>query len=56
MTLSLKSLILIAALAPLTLLSSCVIKQTTTREGAVVDEKYIIKRPVKNFIENVEVE
>jgi len=35
----------------------CVYKQTTTNsQGAVTDEKYIIKRPVKNFIKNVEVE
>jgi hypothetical protein len=35
----------------------CVYKQTTTdHRGVVTDEKYIIKRPVKEFIENVEIE
>ncbi len=37
-------------------LSGCVVKRTTTDEKGRTDEKYIIKRPVKNFIENVEVE
>jgi hypothetical protein len=37
-------------------LTSCITKQVTTSNGAVVDEKYIIKRPVKKFIETVEFE
>jgi hypothetical protein len=38
-------------------LSGCVMKQTTRdSQGRITDEKYIIKRPVKNFIQNVEVE
>ena len=37
--------------------SSCVIKQTRTdSDGSVVDEKYIVKRPLKKFIKNVEFE
>jgi len=37
--------------------SGCVTKQTTTNsQGVVTDEKYIIKRPVKKFINNVEFE
>jgi hypothetical protein len=37
-------------------LTSCVTKQTTRRGNQVVDEKYIIHRPVKKFIENAEFE
>ncbi len=38
-------------------LCGCVTQQTTyDRQGNVTDEKYIIHRPIKNFIENVEVE
>ena len=38
-------------------LSGCVTKQTKTdSRGIIREEKYIIKRPVKNFIENVEFE
>lgn len=48
--------ILILALATM-ILSGCVMKQSKVdSRGRVTDEKYIIKRPVKNFIENVEVE
>lgn len=45
--------LLIGATLPL---ASCVTKQTTRRAGVVVDEKYVVKRPVKKFIETVEVE
>jgi len=35
----------------------CVTKRTVyDQNGVITDEKYIIKRPVKNFIQNVEVE
>lgn len=38
-------------------LSGCIMKQTTRdSRGVITDEKYIIKRPIKNFVENVEVE
>lgn len=46
-------LLILGAAVPLT---SCVTKQTTTRGGVVVDEKYVVKRPVKKFIDTVEVE
>jgi hypothetical protein len=36
--------------------SGCVTKRTTTQRGQVVDEKYVVKRPVKNALENLEVE
>ena len=36
--------------------TSCVTKQTTTVNGQFVEERYVIKRPVKNFIQNVEVQ
>jgi hypothetical protein len=39
------------------LLSGCLVKQTTTdHRGLVTDEKYIIKRPLKEAIKNMEVE
>ena len=47
--------IIIAALIGL-VTSGCVVKQTTTDPKGNTDEKYIIKRPVKKFIENVEME
>ena len=51
-----KLLLLLSALAALSL-SGCVMKQTTRdSRGVIQEEKYIIKRPVKNFIKNVEVE
>jgi hypothetical protein len=35
----------------------CVTKRTTyDQNGVITDEKYIIKRPIKDFIQNVEVE
>ncbi|MFC4992558.1 hypothetical protein [Rubritalea tangerina] len=37
-------------------LASCVTKQTTRKGDVVVDEKYVVKRPVKKFFETVEVE
>jgi hypothetical protein len=37
--------------------SGCLMKQTTRNsQGIITDEKYIIKRPVKNVIKNLEVE
>ena len=37
--------------------TSCVTKRTVTDDrGVVVDESYVIHRPVKKFVENVEVE
>ncbi|NWK55900.1 hypothetical protein HW115_09775 [Verrucomicrobiaceae bacterium N1E253] len=57
MTAFFKFCLLIVTVTPFCLTtSSCVVKQTTTRDGAVVDEKYIIKRPVKKFIQNAEFE
>jgi hypothetical protein len=35
----------------------CVTRKTTRdSEGIVTEDKYIIKRPIKNFIKNVEME
>ena len=35
----------------------CVTKQTTyDRSGAIEEEKYVIKRPLKKFVETVEFE
>ena len=37
--------------------TSCITKRTVTDDqGVVVDESYVIHRPVKEFVENVEVE
>ena len=37
--------------------SGCLMKQTTRdSRGVITEEKYIIKRPVKNVIKNLEVE
>lgn len=36
--------------------SSCLVKETTSVDGRVVDEKYIVKRPVKKVIQNLEFE
>lgn len=52
---SYKPLVLLTFLFAL-LSSSCITKQTTTSDGAVVDEKYIVKRPLKKFIQTVEFE
>ena len=38
-------------------LSGCIMRETTTdSRGVVTDDKYIIKRPVKDFVEKVEFE
>jgi hypothetical protein len=37
-------------------LTGCIMKRTVTDEKGVTKEKYIIKRPVKEFIKNVESE
>ena len=38
-------------------MTGCLVKRTTTNSvGIVTEEKYIITRPVKNAIENIEVE
>lgn len=52
----LKQMLIVTSLLSYLLLTGCVTKQTTTQNGAFVEEKYVIKRPVKNFIQNVEVE
>lgn len=36
--------------------SGCVTKRTVTKGGQTVEEKYVVKRPVKKFINNVEFE
>ncbi len=36
--------------------TSCLTKRTTTSGGRVVEENYVLKRPVKNMIEGLEVE
>jgi hypothetical protein len=39
--------------AALTLLSTgCLVRQTTTRNGAVTESKYVFKRPLKQAIKN----
>jgi hypothetical protein len=39
------------------ILSGCIMRETTTNSrGVVTDDKYIIKRPVKDFVEKVEFE
>ncbi|MGJ8673994.1 hypothetical protein [Rubritalea sp.] len=53
---SCKFLFSIIALACIFPLTSCVTKRTTRKGSAVVDEKYIIHRPVKKFIETAEFE
>ncbi len=52
MTSTLKLLLLALAAFGLT---SC-LTQRTVREGGHVEKKYVIKRPLKNVLENVEVE
>jgi len=52
----LKPILIFASLLSYLILTGCITKQTTTSNGAFVEEKYVIKRPVKNFIKNVEVE
>lgn len=51
-----KSFLLLLCLISVSSLTSCVVKQTTTRNGEVIDEKYVVKRPVKKFVETVEFE
>lgn len=36
--------------------SGCVTKRTVSTGGRTVEEKYVVKRPVKRFIKNVEFE
>ncbi len=36
--------------------TSCITKQTKRKGNVVVEEKYVVKRPVKKFFETVEVE
>ena len=38
------------------LLSGCVTKRTVTQGGRTVEEKYVVKRPIKNAIKKVEFE
>lgn len=52
----LQQTLIITSLLSYLFLTGCIMKQTTTSNGAITDQKYIIKRPVKNFIDNVEVE
>ena len=52
---TMKLTILVALIA--LFLSGCLVKQTKTDPmGDVIEEKYIIKRPVKEVIENIEFE
>jgi hypothetical protein len=52
----LKPILIITFLLSYLTLTGCITKQTTTSNGAFVEEKYVIKRPVKNLIQNLEVE
>jgi len=53
----LKPILIFASLLSYLILTGCLTKQTTTTSsGALIEEKYVIKRPVKKFIQNVEVE
>ena len=36
--------------------SGCVMKRTVHKNGYQAEEKYVVKRPIKNFIQNVEIE
>lgn len=36
--------------------TSCITKQTKRQGNVVIEEKYVVKRPVKKFFETVEVE
>ena len=36
--------------------SGCVTKRTVSHSGRTVEEKYVVKRPVKRFLNNVEFE
>jgi len=51
-----KQSVLFALLLSMITLTGCVTKQTTTANGVVIDEKYVVKRPVKKFIQTVEFE
>ena len=51
------ALLLLPALVLVALATTgCVTKRTVTKGGQPVEEKYVVKRPVKNFINNVEFE
>lgn len=52
----LKKSVFMVLLVSIGTLTSCITKQTTTANGAVVDEKYVVKRPIKKFVETVEFE
>ena len=52
----LKPVFLILALVPLLSLSSCLTKRTVIENGRVVEEKNVIRRPVKEMIDNTEFE
>ena len=42
------------ALASAVLLSGCLTQQTVTSNGEVISQDYVIKRPLKDAIENSE--
>jgi len=41
----------ITAVAAALLLSGCLMRQTVTENGEVVEENYIVKRPLKDAVE-----
>ena len=52
-----RRLLLLAGLAILSLgLAGCLTKRTVTKDGRTVEKKYVVKRPVKNLIQNTEFE
>ena len=51
-----KQSILITFLISFMTLTGCVTKRVTTSNGAVVEEKYVVKRPIKKFVQTVEFE
>ncbi|WP_411827842.1 hypothetical protein [Luteolibacter sp. AS25] len=56
MILSKKLLLSAIAMAVAFSSSSCLTKRTTTDQHGEVDETYIVKRPIKNVINNIEFE
>lgn len=51
-----KALIFLPLLWASFLLSSCITRRTVTENGHVIEKKNVIKRPVKNLINNTEFE
>ncbi|MEK6231615.1 MAG: hypothetical protein N2A42_07165 [Luteolibacter sp.] len=49
--------VLIPGILALSILGSgCLMKRTVHTNGRQVEEKYVVKRPIKNLIKNTEIE